>query len=168
LEELLEKSPSVDKCLEQFKIFLENAYEYKEELNGSDFMRKIEQSLLLESIDLNWQSHLEVMDDLRQTSNLRAYGQKDPLVEYKNEGFELFKDMLEQINTDLYSRILRVNAVNTSEREYQNVDLNVINTAVESIKNIANTAGFRPAGDILTSKSARKKLKRKNKRKNRR
>lgn len=167
-EELLEKSPSVDKCLEQFKIFLENAYEYKEELNGSDFMRKIEQSLLLESIDLNWQSHLEVMDDLRQTSNLRAYGQKDPLVEYKNEGFELFKDMLEQINTDLYSRILRVNAVNTSEREYQNVDLNVINTAVESIKNIANTAGFRPAGDILTSKSARKKLKRKNKRKNRR
>ncbi|MEI7604346.1 MAG: preprotein translocase subunit SecA [bacterium] len=161
--ELLTTNPSREKCIEQFRIFLENAYAYKEELNGSEFTRKIEQNLLLDSVDLNWQSHLDAMDDLRHTVNLRAYGQKDPLVEYKNEGFDLFHEMLDQIDGDVISRILRINAINVSEREYQAVDLNAINNAVETIKNVRSVAGFRPAGDILSDKSKRKKDKRKNK-----
>ena len=162
--ELISTNISKDKIIEQLEIFLENAYDFKEDLNGSDFTRRIEQNLLLDSIDINWMNHLDAMDDLRHTANLRSYGQKDPLVEYKNEGFELFHDMLDLIDSDVVSRILRVNAINLNEREYQAVDLNTINSAVENLNNLRATAGFRPQGN-LSAKSQRAKAKRKKKKK---
>lgn len=64
----------------------------KSEMGESDFVGAI-RMLLLETIDLFWMDHLEMMDYLRSSVNLRAYGQRDPLVEYKKEGLRLFKEM---------------------------------------------------------------------------
>ena len=68
----------------------------KKQQLGPDFHPAI-QRLILQTIDLFWVEHLEVMDYLRGSVNLRAYGQRDPLVEYKKEGLKLFKDMEENI-----------------------------------------------------------------------
>src|SRR3989338_1982394 len=71
-------------------------FESKKQQLGSDFYGAI-QRLILQTIDLFWVEHLEVMDYLRGSVNLRAYGQRDPLVEYKKEGLKMFKEMEENI-----------------------------------------------------------------------
>ncbi|MFN8725529.1 MAG: preprotein translocase subunit SecA [Rhodospirillales bacterium] len=68
---------------------------------GPDIMRQVEKSLLLQELDHAWKEHLLTLDHLRQGINLRAYGQRDPLNEYKREAFELFETML----SDLRERI---------------------------------------------------------------
>ena len=68
----------------------------KKQQLGPDFYPAI-QRLILQTMDLFWVEHLEVMDYLRSSVNLRAYGQRDPLVEYKKEGLKLFKEMEENI-----------------------------------------------------------------------
>jgi preprotein translocase subunit SecA len=67
-------------------------------------------NLILQTIDLFWVEHLEVMDYLRGSVNLRAYGQRDPLVEYKREGLQLFKDMQESISGQILKLIPNIGA----------------------------------------------------------
>ncbi|MBI1999045.1 MAG: preprotein translocase subunit SecA [Parcubacteria group bacterium] len=69
----------------------------KEESFGEEQFLKIAGALILRSIDIHWMEHLEAMDYLRGSVNLRAYGQRDPLVEYKKEGVRLFKEMQESL-----------------------------------------------------------------------
>ena len=65
---------------------------------GPEVMRDVEKSLLLQVLDQVWKEHLLAMDHLRQGIGLRAYGQKDPLNEYKSEAFEMFNDMLTELD----------------------------------------------------------------------
>jgi len=67
--------------------------EKKKETLGSEIFYKVVKRLLLQAVDILWVEHLETMDYLRSSVNLRAYGQRDPLVEYKREGLELFRNM---------------------------------------------------------------------------
>ena len=68
---------------------------------GPDVMRMVEKSLLLQILDQTWKDHLLTLDHLRQGINLRAYGQRDPLNEYKTESFELFEKMLDQLRENV-------------------------------------------------------------------
>ena len=72
-------------------------YQEKEKEVGEE-MRKFEKFVMLNTIDMFWMAHLDTMSRLRESVGLRAYGQKDPLVEYKNEGHQLFKKLLQDIN----------------------------------------------------------------------
>jgi preprotein translocase subunit SecA len=78
--------------------------EEKIKIMGEDEFYRIAKILLLQSIDMFWVDHLEIMDYTRSSVNLRAYGQRDPLVEYKKEGLRLFKEMNEAVN----DQILRI------------------------------------------------------------
>jgi preprotein translocase subunit SecA len=75
---------------------------------GPDFMRMVEKSLLLQLFDQVWKEHLLALDHLRQGIGLRAYGQRDPLNEYKREAFALFNNMLEELRERVTSLLLRV------------------------------------------------------------
>jgi len=75
------------------------AYEAKERQLGP-FMREFERMILLQVIDTQWKDHLSMMDHLKEGIGLRGYGQKDPLIEYKKEGFEMFQSMLDRIEED--------------------------------------------------------------------
>ena len=70
---------------------------------GSEMMARLERYAVLSVIDTKWKEHLREMDDLKEGIGLRAYGQKDPLVEYKGESFKLFVTLLEQIRDDVVS-----------------------------------------------------------------
>ncbi|MCH9029912.1 MAG: SEC-C domain-containing protein, partial [Bacteroidetes bacterium] len=78
-------------------------YDRKEEMLGSELMARLERFAILSVIDHKWKEHLREMDDLKEGIGLRAYGQKDPLVEYKGEAFKLFIDLVEQIRNDVVS-----------------------------------------------------------------
>ena len=75
------------------------ALEAKERQLGP-FMREFERMILLQVIDSQWKDHLLEMDHLKEGIGLRGYGQKDPLIEYKKEGFEMFQSMLDRIEED--------------------------------------------------------------------
>ena len=86
----------------------QSAYEEKEKSIGPDFMRHLERMILLDVVDSKWKDHLRGMDNLREGIGLRAYGQKDPLVEYKHEAFGAFQEMIYAIKEDALAFIFRV------------------------------------------------------------
>ena len=79
---------------------LQHKYAEKEDLVGADVMRQTERIVMLQVIDNQWKDHLLSMDELKQGIGNRAYGQKDPLVEYKKESFELFTAMMDRIEDE--------------------------------------------------------------------
>jgi preprotein translocase subunit SecA len=97
--ESLGKEGIKDKILEAAKTF----YRKKEEMLGSELMARLERYATLSVIDHKWKEHLREMDDLKEGIGLRAYGQKDPLVEYKSEAFKLFLTLIEQIRNEIVS-----------------------------------------------------------------
>ena len=70
---------------------------------GSELMARLERYAVLSVLDHKWKEHLREMDDLKEGIGLRAYGQKDPLVEYKGEAFKLFVELLNQIRNESVS-----------------------------------------------------------------
>ena len=85
------------------KLYTEN-----EELVGSDAMREMERIYLLKTVDTYWMDHIDNMDQLKQGIRLRAYGQRDPVVEYRIEGFDMFDEMIETIKQETAKLILIV------------------------------------------------------------
>ena len=80
----------------------------KEQRYGATIMREVERICLLRNVDLKWMDHIDNMDQLRQGIALRSYGQKDPVVEYRIEGFEMFDAMVESIREDTVKMLLTV------------------------------------------------------------
>jgi len=84
-------------------------------------MREIERVILLRIVDDKWMDHLDAMDQLREGIGLRAYGQKDPLIEYKFEGYEMFQNMIDSIQDDVVRYIFRVNVVQPRQQQSRRV-----------------------------------------------
>jgi preprotein translocase subunit SecA len=78
----------------------EEFYTRKEEMLSEDFMRQLEKVAVLQTIDEKWREHLRTMDDLKEGIHLRSYGQKDPLLEYKKEAYDIFVELLGEINKE--------------------------------------------------------------------
>ncbi|HSA87572.1 MAG TPA: preprotein translocase subunit SecA [Nitrospira sp.] len=100
-----------DALLEDLRAQVREAYAKKEQELGPELMRFLEKTFMLQVIDHHWKDHLLGMDHLRDGIGLRGYGQKDPLIEYKREGFDLFAGMMERIKSDTLDRLFHVQAV---------------------------------------------------------
>ena len=90
-------------------------YARREEELGDETMREIERQVMLRIIDQRWREHLEEMDYLKEGINLRAMGQKDPLVEWQREGFEMFAAMMKGIAQDFVKYVMHVQVVKREE-----------------------------------------------------
>ena len=95
----------------------EMLYNQREVAMTPEVMRQLEQIIYLGSIDALWKDHLLNMDHLKEGVGLRGYGQKDPLVEYKKEGFTLFKMMDDQVKTDVITKLYRVQVTREEQVE---------------------------------------------------
>ncbi|NLP26329.1 MAG: preprotein translocase subunit SecA [Clostridiales bacterium] len=84
------------------------AYSRKEEEVGANVLRELERVILLKVVDTKWMAHIDDMDELKKGIGLRAYGQKNPVVEYRYEGFEMFDAMIESIREDTVRLLLTV------------------------------------------------------------
>lgn len=85
-----------------------DVYDNREKQLGEDIMRQIERWVSLQVIDNLWMDHLDAIDDLREGIGLRGYGQRDPLVEYKNEAFDMFERLIASIESEIVHRIYKV------------------------------------------------------------
>ena len=88
-----------------------STYENKEKLIGPELLRNLERMVFLQIIDSKWKDHLYAMDSLREGIGLRAYGQRDPLIEYKREAFEMFSQMICAIEEDAVQTIFKLEPV---------------------------------------------------------
>jgi len=100
--------PDLDSLKDTLISGIKDAYEKKESEVGSDIMRYLEKVVLLQIIDTQWKDHLFAMDHLKEGIGLRGYGQRDPLVEYKKEAFDMFADIRSRISTEVMSRLFKI------------------------------------------------------------
>lgn len=104
-----EEKNSMDKedLKEKLMEIVERIYEFKELENTPELMRELERVILLRVVDEKWMDHIDAMDQLRSGIGLRAYGQRDPVVEYKFEGFQMFEEMIKSIQEDSLRYLVR-------------------------------------------------------------
>lgn len=105
------KDKGIDAIKEHLRKIADEAYFKKEAEFGKEVLGQIERMVMLRVIDSNWKDHLLSMDYLKEGIGLRGYGQKDPLIEYKREGFELFSDMIDRIKSDVVINLFRIQMV---------------------------------------------------------
>ena len=102
-----------EKIFEKFNEMREN----RTKILGDNGSKEIEKRIFLQSIDLNWKSHIQYLEQLRQVIGLRSYGQRDPLIEYKKEAFSLFENLLTKLKLDFISILLNLKVVNPLEEK---------------------------------------------------
>lgn len=115
------KRDGIEEYLQQAAV---DAYQAKEEQLGSEMMRQLERLVMLHVIDRLWVDHLTAIDDLREGIGLRAIGQRDPLVEYKSEAYNMFQGLLESIEHDIVHTIYRVTVHREPPRQQRTVTTN--------------------------------------------
>ena len=93
-----------------------------------DHAKEIEKRIFLQAIDLNWKSHIQYLEQLRQVIGLRSYGQRDPLIEYKKEAFDLFANLLEKLKLDFVTILMNLTVIKEQPQEENK------KTIVEQIK----------------------------------
>jgi len=107
----LKEENSRDAIREELLKEITKVYDEKELQLTPEHMRQIERFVMLQVMDTRWKDHLYAMDNLRDGIGLRAYGQKDPLVEYQHEGYDMFVQMTDEIKEEVVEFVFRVQAV---------------------------------------------------------
>jgi preprotein translocase subunit SecA len=98
-----------------------DVYQKKEEELGTPMLRYLEKVIMLQSIDFHWKDHLLAIDQLKEGIGLRGYGQRDPLIEYQKEAYQMFLEMLDRIKRDTVEKLFAVQI--TKEKEAQEIKL---------------------------------------------
>ena len=89
---------------------------------GEEQSKDLEKRIFLQLIDQNWKTHLQYLEQLRQVIGLRSYGQRDPLIEYKKEAFNLFEDLLNKLKTQFIGLLLSIKIVTDNQKEEVNLE----------------------------------------------
>lgn len=135
-----DRGSSKIKVREELKKFLvkilHDAHSQREKQLGEKLMRQIEKFAYLGAIDHLWIDHIDHIEDLRQGIELRAYGQRDPLVEFKNEAYDLFETLIDRVDEELAHRIFRMDVSRTQSE----IPLNIAVTNEDKSDNIGLTA----------------------------
>ncbi len=131
---------AVDDALEQ--------YDERERVIGAEQMRNVERAVMLQVIDGRWKEHLLDMDYLQEGIHLRALGQRDPLVEYKSEGFDLFNDMLEGVKMSTVSTLMKNSAQDLAMFTAITMDEPVAALNYSSGDDLANQTSFTAAAMV--------------------
>ncbi|MBR3673726.1 MAG: preprotein translocase subunit SecA [Clostridia bacterium] len=118
--------------IEKLKEAVHSKYEEKEQMVGYDELREVERIITLKVVDDQWMEHIDNMDELKNGIGLRAYGQKDPVVQYRIEGFDMFDEMVNSIKIDITKALLHLEKNDNVQREEaaQITDASLRDTAI--------------------------------------
>ena len=108
-------------------------YEQKEQDIGSDEMRELERVVMLKVVDEKWMNHIDSMDELKNGIGLRAYGQKDPVVQYRLEGFDMFDEMVNDIKYDVTKILMHIRQQGETKRQET---VKITGAALEAIHSV--------------------------------
>lgn len=146
LDQLTHK-PNVDKLIEGLQNEARNALEERVKVfGGEEKMREAERYILLSVVDNHWMDHIDAMDSLRDSIGMRAYGQQDPVIAYKKEGFDMFEEMVNGIQEDAVRLLMRAEVYNPEAAKEQGAKQNEAISAGQ--KNSANSAISRAKEEI--------------------
>ena len=95
----------------------QDSREERIKLMGEEQSKDVEKKIFLQTLDLNWKSHIQYLEQLRQVIGLRSYGQRDPLVEYKKEAFFLFENLLSKLKLDFITILMNLKLVQTPKKD---------------------------------------------------
>ena len=109
VQKSIDEGLDVDEILEITQQGFSASHDFKEKTLGPETMRTFEKAVMLRALDHHWKDHLAIMDQLRQSVNLRGYGQKNPIQEFKRESFSMFTTLLETINIEIVRALCSVN-----------------------------------------------------------
>ena len=145
------KAQPVKQVKDDMLDMLYKAYEAKEVQLTPDLMRRMERMVLLHVIDTKWKDHLHTMDHIKEGVSLRALGQKDPLVEYKKEGFYMFKNMYASIHGEVASLMFKLEPPPETERQrsvFSGIDQQEIRPEIGSMPRLMVQPGTSSDVDI--------------------
>ena len=108
-------------------------YKQKEEEITSEQMRELERVVMLKVVDEKWMNHIDSMDELKNCIGLRAYGQKDPVVQYRLEGFDMFDEMINNIKADVTKILMHIRAAGDTKRQET---VKITGAALEAIHSV--------------------------------
>ena len=136
LESLSKKHLDVQEITDELKGKALQNYDKKAEEIVQNEIGEVERVVMLKVVDQKWMDHIDAMDELKDGIGLRAYGQKDPVVQYRIEGFDMFDKMVNDIKHDVVKILLNINRVNNVERK-QTVKITSqgLEQAVNALKN---------------------------------
>ena len=117
LDTLNEKNVNEQEVIEELQKKAFESYDKKAEEVGKDQLPELERVVMLKVVDQKWMDHIDAMDELKDGIGLRAYGQKDPVVQYRIEGFDMFDEMVNDIKTDVVKILLNINRAQNLERK---------------------------------------------------
>ena len=106
-----------NKILEELQEKIEDKYSKKEADFGENELREVERVVMLKVVDQKWMDHIDAMDELKDGIGLRAYGQKDPVVQYRIEGFDMFDQMVNDIKFDVTKILINIDRVDRKEQK---------------------------------------------------
>ncbi len=136
LESLSKKHLDVQEITDELKEKALQNYDKKAEEIGQNEIGEVERVVMLKVVDQKWMDHIDAMDELKDGIGLRAYGQKDPVVQYRIEGFDMFDKMVNDIKHDVVKILLNINRVNNVERKQTiKITSQGLEQAVNALKN---------------------------------
>ena len=118
---------------EELKNRASEVYEQKEEEITSEQMRELERIVMLKVVDEKWMNHIDSMDELKNGIGLRAYGQKDPVVQYRLEGFDMFEEMVNDIKFDVTKILMHIRQNEEAKRQET---VKITGAALEAIHSV--------------------------------
>jgi preprotein translocase subunit SecA len=137
------------------------AYELKISFEQPEALKSVERYTILNAVDKLWQEHLYGMDSLRESIGLRAYGQRDPLIEYKAEAFKVFEELMVNIKTEICHNIFRsASSMMAFDKFIRSLPQRPVHESVDSFGAPANATaappsapGAKKASDVVTEAS---------------
>jgi preprotein translocase subunit SecA len=133
---IIENKTKPEAISEELKTRAFDKYKQKEKEFGENELRELERVVMLKVVDENWMEHIDNMDELKDGIGLRAYGQKDPVVQYRIEGFEMFDQMIADIKVDVVKLLMNSQKRGEIKREET---VKITNAAQESLRDLDNT-----------------------------
>ena len=133
LEYIKENKNNTENIIEELKKKSMEIYEQKEKEIGSEQMRELERVVMLKVVDQKWMDHIDSMDELKNGIGLRAYGQKDPVVQYRLEGFDMFDEMISDIKVDVTKILMHIREQGETKRQET---VKITGAALEAIHSV--------------------------------
>ena len=153
-DELHKDKINPNKLIEELQEKAMAIYTRKEEAFGND-IRELERGILLRVVDLKWMDHIDAMDALKDGIGLRAYGQKDPVVQYRIEGGEMFDEMIAQIKLEVAKFMLHIERVGQKVERKQAANItnaNIDRSAIENMNMVSESSPNQPPQNTSSEK----------------
>ncbi len=140
LHSLKEEKLNIEDVINELKDKIHEVYTQKEAEFGSENLRELERVVMLKIVDQKWMDHIDAMDELKNGIGLRAYGQKDPVVQYRIEGFDMFDEMVANIKVDVVRFLLnarkREDGMVSRQESAQITNTSLEDTAIKSLDGV--------------------------------